>query len=168
MQLLRIASPTDIEDVGSHIERQLNQHSGKGVRRLIAAGSRLYALLQGDDVVSQLNIDLSARPRVDTPADLTFHLTARDAFLGFLYTSDRYRRAGAGRQLLELACHDLAQDGLQRVICHVSATNVPSLNTLSKAGWKRLGTFRTTKSGRLAVSPQLLEANVKVAPSLRA
>jgi ribosomal protein S18 acetylase RimI-like enzyme len=163
--LLRLAELGDVQRLGPSLENELDEHSAIGLRTLIAGRSRMYALLRGGRVAAQLNIGVSGVVRVDSPRALTFRLNAADAFLSYLHTREHCRRMGMGAELVRLACEDLARDGYRRVLCHVSGTNVPSLNTFKRAGWKRLGRFLTTRTGKLLVQRRLSAAGVRIDPA---
>lgn len=163
LELLALRQPRDVDTVSRALEERLNMQTGPSVRKLLAHGDRVYALAQGDRIACQLNICFGT-VRVDSPADLTFHFASGDAFLGFLYSAPEYRRGGLARRLIALTCADLAAEGWHRCLCHIRATNVPSLNTFRRSGWRCVAWLLTTPGGRMLGAPGASRAGIRISP----
>lgn len=142
---------------------RLETNTGRGLQRINDADGIVYFLAAGeDDVACQLNISRGPVVEVDTPALLRFDLAPGIAFLSYLYTHERHRRQGAAGELIRAVRADLARRGFSEIVAHVSATNVPSLTTFRRDGWKRAGTIATTTGGRLLGTPGLDRRRVGV------
>lgn len=146
---ISLSSTRDIAMYPNELIEQINSQSGQGVAQLIRNNARVYALIDGTQVVSQTNISHSAVIRVDSPTDLDIGLVSGDAFLGYLFTSPRYRGLGAAALLLEMVCEDMKKHGCSRIVTHIRSTNVSSLNTFRKCGWLKAGWIAVSTGNRL-------------------
>lgn len=146
VSLLQIRSHDDLNGCDPLLVTQLDRSCGSGVFGVVRRGGRVYALTGADGVLCQLNIDTHCS-RIDTPCQLKVSLTQGACFLSFLYSSPSARRQGWARHLLAQVLIELARDGFRMCLCHVQATNLRSLNTFSKAGWRTTGWLVATASG---------------------
>nr|WP_281722155.1 GNAT family N-acetyltransferase [Nitrosomonas nitrosa] len=153
----------DIDSAPSALIAQLNEQSGLSVNRLIEQGSTVYALVDDSNIVSQLNIGWQPIITVDSPTHLTFTLSPKDAFLGYLFTYPKYRGCGAATKLVEKVCEDAAFRKYSRIVTHIRSTNAPSLNTFKKIGWKRIGWILTSTNGRLLSTRSAKKMGVHIA-----
>jgi GNAT superfamily N-acetyltransferase len=159
-------SATDVGTLKPDLIDRIEDQCGSGVARLVDSGSSVYALLDGEEIVSQLNICWNPLVRVDSPAHLEIFLKPTDGFLGYLFTHPGYRGIGAASKLVAMACTDAAGRGRRRLVTHIRATNSPSLNTFEKGGWRRIGWMLTSTSGRLLKVYVPSDAGLKFRPVL--
>lgn len=145
--LLRLASEDDLARCPDGLLEQIGPHTGAGVRKVIAQGGRIYALVDDGVVRSQTRIDPGAA-QTDTPCALTCEVGPRNVFLSFLYTHPASRRGGWARKLLVALASNLAQEGLQLCFAHVQATNLRSVNTFLSMGARHAGWLVASKGGR--------------------
>jgi len=145
--LLRLVSEDDLARCPASLLEQIDPHTGAGVRKVIAQGGRIYALVEDGAVRSQTRIDV-ATSRTDTPCPLTFEVGPHNAFLSFLYTHPASRRGGWAKKLLVATASSMAQDGLQVCLSHVQATNLRSINTFLSLGWQHAGWLLASRGGR--------------------
>lgn len=145
--LVRLVSESDLARCPDGLLDQIGPHTGAGVRKVIAQGGRIYALIEDGIVRSQTRIDLGAA-HTDTPCPLTCEVGPRNAFLSFLYTHPASRRGGWAKKLLIATASSMAHEGLQVCFSHVQATNLRSVNTFLSLGWQRAGWLLASRSGR--------------------
>jgi ribosomal protein S18 acetylase RimI-like enzyme len=138
----------EIGAVDPQLLATLDAHTGCGVAEVIRRGGRVFALAQGDRVLSQLRIDTRA-VEVDTPIDMRLQLRPGVAFLSFLHTDPAARQGGWARRLIGQVCARLQREGRAACCCHVQATNVRSLNTFRRAGWSPRARLVANGGGRL-------------------
>ncbi len=148
-QLLSLGTPEEVHAANPTIVDTLGLQCGQGINKLIENKAIIYALIDEQNVVSQVNIQRNTIVQVDTPALLHFQLSVKDTFLGYLFTYEQYRGQGSAPLLLQRVCSDLQRKGVSRIITHIRATNSPSLNTFEKCGWTRSGWMMSTINGRL-------------------
>lgn len=144
--LLRLVSEDDLARCPDGLLDQIGPHTGAGVREVLAQGGRIYALVEGGTVHSQVRIDIGAA-RTDTPSRLVCEVGPRNAFLSFLYTHPTSRRGGWAKKLLVATMSSMAREGLQACFSHVQATNLRSVNTFLSLGWQRAGWLLASRSG---------------------
>jgi len=145
--LLRLVSEDDLARCPDSLLEQIGPHTGAGVRKVIAQGGRIYALVEGGAVRSQTRIDVGAA-RTDTPCPLSCEVGARNVFLSFLYTHPASRRGGWAKKLVVAAAASMAQEGLQLCFAHVQATNLRSVNTFLSLGARPAGWLLASRGGR--------------------
>ncbi|MDB5791067.1 MAG: hypothetical protein JWQ80_1091 [Massilia sp.] len=145
--LLRLVSEDDLARCPDGLLDQIGPHTGVGVRKVLAQGGRIYALVEDGTVRSQTRIDVGAA-RTDTPCPLTCEVGPRNGFLSFLYTHPASRRGGWAKKLLIATASSMAQEGLQVCFSHVQATNLRSVNTFLSLGWQPAGWLLASRGGR--------------------
>lgn len=145
--LLRLVSEDDLARCPDALLDQIGPHTGVGVRKVLAQGGRIYALVEDGAVRSQTRIDVGA-VRTDTPCPLTWEVGPRNAFLSFLYTHPASRRGGWAKKLLVATASSMAQEELQVCFSHVQATNLRSVNTFLSMGWQPAGRLLASRGGR--------------------
>jgi len=145
--LLRLVSEDDLVRCPDGLLDQISPHTGAGVRKVLAQGGRIYALIEGSTVRSQTRIDVGVA-RIHTPCRLTCEVGPRNAFLSFLYTHPTSRRGGWAKKLLMATMSSMAQEGLQMCFSHVQATNLRSVNTFLSLGWQHAGWLLASRGGR--------------------
>lgn len=145
--LLRLVSEDDLARCPDGLLDQIGPHTGAGVRKVLAQGGRIYALVEDGAVRSQTRIDVGAA-RTDTPCPLTFEMGPHNAFLSFLYTHPASRRGGWAKKLLVATASSMAQEELQICFSHVQATNLRSVNTFLSLGWQHAGSLLASRGGR--------------------
>lgn len=144
----RFENTEDVAECSSDILQQIVIHSGKGVPRIVAEGGRVYAVLNGTEVVSQLNITFMPC-MVDTPFDMEVALGQNGAFLSFLYTNPSFRRQRWASRLITQVCSVLSREGQPHCLCHIQPTNIASSNTFHALRWKRVATLFASAGGRM-------------------
>lgn len=145
--LLRLVSDDDLARCPESVLDQLGPHTGVGVRKVLAEGGRIYALVEDGHVRSQTRIDIGAA-HTDTPCPLTCEVGARNGFLSFLYTHPSSRRGGWARKLIVATASSMAQEGLVLCFAHVQATNLRSVNTFLSLGSRHAGWLLASRGGR--------------------
>jgi hypothetical protein len=143
-----LQSDEDLSTCDPKLLRDLDSHCGMGVSTVVTRGGCIYAIVCGNELISQLKIERRVS-HVDMPLPMIFQFGERDAFLSFLYTAPDKRHSGWSKTLVALVCADLACKGHAHCICHVQSTNVLSIRTFLAMGWTRIGVLVTTTGGRL-------------------
>jgi hypothetical protein len=151
LRFVTLSEPRDLEACDTEILRQLDERSGWGAAATIERQGRLYALISGREVLSQLNIEFDISV-INTPSDLSLEVESDVAFLSFLSTTPHVRRGGWARMLIELTCSRLAGEGRKGCICHVQATNLRSKNAFESIGWRRAGWLASIANNRWIVA----------------
>ena len=141
----------------AHLVAQLDRQSGCGVAGVVRRNGQVYAIVQGTKIVSQLCIDPD-QVRVDTPLPLSLECGEKSAFLSFLYTEPSSRGGGWAARLISQVCTHLGREGTRVCVCHIQATNVPSINTFVHSGWTPIALLFATVGGRLLGVRQLPQA----------
>lgn len=150
--LLRLVSDDDLARCPEDLLEQLGRHTGVGVRKVLAQGGRIYALVEDGAVRSQTRIDIGAA-RTATPCALTCKVGPRNAFLSFLHTHPASRRGGWAKKLIAATASSMAQEGLQLCFAHVQATNLRSVNTFMSMGARHAGWLLASRGGRYLGTP---------------
>lgn len=163
-RLLRIACADDLLQCPLELQNQISPHTGLGLQAVIAQGGRVYALVHGNQVLSQARIDIGTS-NANTPCRLCFDLGLGNAFLSFLYTHPQSRRGGWAKKLMTATCHSLAQEGLLSCFSHVQATNLRSVNTFKSMGWQGAGWLIASRRGRYLGSLRLYRG-IHISPVL--
>ena len=145
--LLRLVCEDDLARCADSLLDQIGPHTGAGLRKVLAQGGRIYALVEDGAVRSQTRIDIGSA-HTDTPCSLTCEVGPRNAFLSFLYTHPASRRGGWAKKLLVVTASSMAQEQLQICFSHVQATNLRSVNTFLSLGWQHAGWLLATRGGR--------------------
>ena len=147
-RFIELIAPADVEDCDPDILAELDANSGRGVSTVVNQGGRVYAAIRGKEVLSQLSIDFGS-VHIDSPAEAVLQLGPGDAFLSFLYTNPSARRSGHAVRLISQVCTVLGKGGVRRCICHISTSNVRSLNAFRRAGWSPIAWMFAMKGRRL-------------------
>jgi len=148
---LRLSSPADYARLPAATATQIAAQSGAEPERLLLRGCSIHALLCGEAVVAQLNIETGPVCDVDDPK-LALQLAEGDGFLGFLYTWPEFRRRGAAQQLITATEQGMREQGLKRLVTHVRATNVPSMAVFKNLGCRFRALVFSKTSGALVGS----------------
>jgi len=146
--ILVLRSFADVETCDPLVVAEIDKQSGCGVAEAVRRDGRIYAIVRGTRVVSQLRIEFR-KSRIDTPLDMVLEFGDKDAFLSFLYTDPSSRHEGWAAKLISIVCMRLASEGWRHCICHVQATNLRSVNTFSRSGWVPFAWLFATAKGRL-------------------
>lgn len=139
----------DILEIHYETLKQLEKQSGMSIINLLKNNNSIYALLDENNVVSQINIYWGKHAKVDYPVNLTIHIKFDDVFVGYLFTSPHYRGRGCAKILMDMAKQDVFNFGYSRMIAHIRSTNVPSLKAFRKSGWQQSGWIITSTDGKL-------------------
>lgn len=145
---VQLRTPAELAALGPGMRAQLAAQSGAGPERLLQRGASLHALLCGELVVAQLNIERGPACEVDDPK-LALHLAEGDGFLGYLHTWPEFRRRGAAQLLIAVTEQSLHERGFKRLVTHVRATNVPSIAAFKKLNYRFNALVFSKTSGRL-------------------
>jgi len=164
-----VSSPEEARALPPALLGQLESQTRAGLAKLTGEGSRLYYLTAGDAVACQLLFQPGPEIRVDMPPGLRLGIGNDGAFLSYMYTYGPFRRMGAGRDLLRRAGEDLGRRGFSFTISHISATNVPSIQTVTRVGWRSIGLMVFSRRGKLlyATSRADRRVTVRFEPRLR-
>lgn len=141
--LQSVRSRSDESALDPVLRHQLEQHVADGLAQLVSNGVEVFFLTSDRMVLSQLIICRGPRITIDSPAGVSMDIGRRRAFLSYLYTSEKHRRTGAAKRLMQYVCWEFRRRGYEALIAHVRATNVPSLSTFRYAGWQEIGTIWT-------------------------
>lgn len=146
------------------VRAQLAAQSGAGPELLLQRGASLHALLCGESVVAQLNIESSPACEVDDPK-LALHLAEGDGFLGYLHTWPEFRRRGAAQLLIAATEQGLRERGVKRLVTHVRATNVPSIAAFKSLGYHFNALVLSKTSGALLGALGLRRLGLQALPA---
>lgn len=131
---IHLTAANKAQFLNAAIEQQLNLNSGHSVADRLAAGGKVFFVLQDDRVSCQLCMT-QGQLIVDTPFPLKLHFGDDSWFLSFLYTNPIDRGFGLANSLIEFACSELKQEGGRRCIAHIRSTNLASIYAFEKAQW---------------------------------
>lgn len=149
-----VSQPEEASGLPESVLTQLESQTRQGIADLARQGSSVYFLASGSSVACQLLVVRGPDIRVDVPAGLRLGVGNDGAFVSYVYTHAAFRRMGAARELLLRVGKDLGRRGIGFAVAHVSVTNVPSLQTFARAGWKSVGMMAFTRGGRLLFASQ--------------
>jgi len=156
--LLCIDSVGQLEECSAEIVETLDRQNGVAVRDSVANGGRVYAITCGEAVVAQLRVEFG-RSNIDSPFPMALHFGERDAFFSYLYTWPPARGAGWATKLIRIVSSELAAEGWSRCLCHIRATNVPSIATFRRCGWRPVALLWSNKWMRWSVLQRLSEGH---------
>lgn len=145
---LSLSSQADLTRLPAVTLSRIAEQSGASPESLLSRKASIHVLICGGAIVSQLNIETASRYQMDDPK-IVVHLAAGDGFLGYLYTWPDYRRRMAAQLLIAHAEPVLRRQGLQRLVTHVRATNVPSIAAFKKLGCVFSALVSADKRGNL-------------------
>lgn len=129
----------------------LDRNNGVMVADTIARGGRVYAIVRGQQVLSQQRVEFG-QTYTRSPYPMNLYVGEREAYFSYLYTAPTERGRGWARRLSAYAMNDLAEQGISRCMSHIRATNVASLATRLACGWRVVGllyTFKPAQRGYL-------------------
>lgn len=155
----------DCDACGEALVSRLSRQSGHNVRRIIRAGGRVYALVDGDAVLTQLTVDLRAPVAVETPVPLFIKLPPAAGFLSYLYTYPAWRGRGLAQRLIRHVVRGLSEEGTSHFVSHVSATNISSQNAFLASGWRRAGLLVTDRRRRILYQGGLSRHGIAIDPA---
>lgn len=127
----------------------LERNNGVSVAETIERGGRIYAIVRGNQVATQQRVEFG-RSYTTSPYPMDLYLGEGEAFFSFLYTLPAERGRGLALKLSAHILNDLTREGVTRCISHTRGTNVGSLATRKRAGWKLVALlygFRPAKRG---------------------
>lgn len=148
------------------VRSQLGAQSGAGPELLLQRGASLHALLCGEAVVAQLNIESGPACEVDDPK-LALHLADGDGFLGYLHTWPEFRRRRAAQLLIATTEQSLHERGLKRLVTHVRATNVPSIAAFKNLNYRFNAMVFSKTSGTLLGALGMRRLGLQALPERR-
>ncbi len=165
-ELLPLCDPTELRGLSKVQLRQIGAHSGRAPQRILEQGERIYILMRGHAILSQLNVSFGGFT-VSTPIPLRLELAPDSFFVSFLYTPPAARGEGHAHELMTRACNALFSEGYSRALCHIRSTNLPSRATVQAAGWHRKAAIVATQRGRLLGTPGGRRIGLKAVPQFK-
>jgi ribosomal protein S18 acetylase RimI-like enzyme len=159
-----LSSPADLARLPPATLSRIAEQSGASPGDLVARGASIHVLLCDGAVVSQLNIERAGRYQMDDPR-IVVHMAAGDGFLGYLYTWPDYRRRMAAQLLVAHAEPVMRRQGIQRLLTHVRATNVPSIAAFRKIGCRFSALVFADRRGRPRGSVGIRSLGLAVGPA---
>lgn len=160
---MQLCTSAELAALMPGVRAQLGAQSGAGPELLLQRGASLHALLCGEAVVAQLNIENSPICEVDDPK-LALHLAEGDGFLGYLHTWPEFRRRGAAQLLIAATEQGLRERGLKRMVTHVRATNVPSIAAFKNLDYRFSALVFSKTSGALLGALGMRRLGLQVLP----
>ena len=161
MTILHLSALSDMAALPDDLLRQIRANSEPALEDVVSQRGSIFAYIHGNQVACQLNIAVN-RVTVNTPTRLQVSLGPSDAFLYELGTTPAYRRRGLATHFIATVSSILAANGFSRCICHVRATNVPSLAAFRASGWRPIGRIITNSHGMVVGCPGCAESGLVV------
>lgn len=142
-----INSKEAMEQCDPAIIATLDDHNGDSVVDTVAHGGRIYAIVRGNQVASQQRVEFR-KSYTESPYPMELSIGEGEAFFSFLYTSPTERGRGLARKITAYVMNDLTEEGITRCISHTRATNVGSLATRFRSGWRLVALLYSFKPGK--------------------
>lgn len=146
---LCIDSKEAMERCDPNVLATLDRNNGVSVVDTIAGGGRIYAITRGNQAVTQQRVEFG-KGYTASPYPMDLFIGDREAFFSFLYTFPAERGKGLARRLTAHIMNRLANEGISRCISHTRATNIGSLATRFRCGWRLVAlaySFKPRKRG---------------------
>lgn len=166
-ELHRIAGPADLATTDPKMIAQVEQNLATSVVNQLARNEWVYFLSDGPEVVSQLNVAMGPRARLDDPLRAWLAFPADSVFQSYAFTPAEHRRRRAAQKLFMLVHNDLARQGKRKAYGIVSRTNMPQIRNLERAGFAMVGSICATRRGRLLFTRGLAGRSIHIAPLAR-
>lgn len=154
-------------DISADILDKISGQTGSGVASRVANGDIVYALVnQHGDVSSQIVISTRFH-HVSFPANIKCKIPDHSSYASFLYTWEKYRGCGHGEKLMKLVMSDLYDKEKKSIYCDVLSTNVASIRTLRKCGWRKVATIFSHRGRFMTTRKKIRELDIDTSDSCR-
>jgi hypothetical protein len=163
-ELHRIASATDLAATDPKLIEQLERNIATSVANQLTRNEWVYFLTDGPEVVSQMNIAMGPRARIDDPLRAWLTFPADSTYESYAFTPPAHRRRRAAQKLFMLVHNDMPRQGKQKAYGIVSRTNMPQIRNLQRAGYAMVGSICATRKGRLLFSRGLTGRSIRIEP----
>lgn len=163
-ELHRIASPSDLAAADPKMIEQVERSISTSVANQLARNEWVYFLSDGPEVVSQLNVAMGPRARIDDPLRAWLAFPSDSVYQSYAFTPAAHRRRRAAQKLFMLIHNDLARQGKRKAYGIVSRTNMPQIRNLERAGFAMVGSICATRRGRLLFTRGLRGRSVHIEP----
>lgn len=147
-EFLRLENPEGVAGCDPTILEDIEDQSGRSVSKIVANRGRVYAIVHGTELVSQVNVEFR-RSWVNTPLRMVLEFGEKDAFLSFGYTKPAWRGRHWIFRLRSHVCALLSLEGWQHCVCLVQATNVKEILSLHRSRWKVVAFLFATTGAKL-------------------
>ena len=147
--LHRIGSPADLAASDPKMIEQVERNISTSVANQLARDEWVYFLTDGPEVVSQLNVAMGPRARIDDPLRAWLGFASDSVYQSYAFTPAAHRRRRAAQKLFMLVHDDCARQGKRKAYGIVSRTNMPQIRNLERAGFAMVGSICATRRGRL-------------------
>lgn len=165
--LHRIASPADLATTDPKLIEQVEQNIATSVAKQLARNEWVYFLTDGPEVVSQLNVAMGPRARLDDPLRAWLAFPADSVYQSYAFTPAAHRRRRAAQKLFMLVHNDLAHQGKRKAYGIVSRTNMAQIRNLERAGFAMVASICATRRGRLLFTRGLASRSIHIEPLAR-
>lgn len=146
-EFICIGSEADLARYAPALIDALSSNNGVSVEDTVAKGGRIYAIVCGERVITQQRVEFG-RSYTGSPYPMDIYVPPGEAFFSYLYTQPSERGNGWARRLTAHITSHLAENGIVRCISHTRATNVGSLATRKRCGWKVVAHLYYFKPGK--------------------
>lgn len=162
--LHRIGSPADLAAADPKLIEQVERNIATSVANQLARNEWVYFLTDGPEVVSQLNVAMGPRTRIDDPLRAWLAFPEDSVYQSYAFTPAVHRRRRAAQKLFMLVHDDLARLGKRKAYGIVSRTNMPQIRNLERAGFAMVGSICATRKGRLLFTRKLKVRSIRIEP----
>lgn len=163
-ELYRIGSPRDLAATDPGMIEQVERNISTSVANQLARNEWVYFLTDGPEVVSQLNVAMGPRARIDDPLRAWLAFPVDSVYQSYAFTPAAHRRRRAAQKLFMLIHNDLAGQGKRKAYGIVSRTNMPQIRNLERAGFAMVGSICATRRGRLLFTRGLTGRAIRIEP----
>jgi len=163
-ELHRIGRPEDLAATDPKMIEQVERNIATSVANQLARNEWVYFLTDGAEVVSQLNVAMGPRARVDDPIRAWLELPADSVYQSYAFTPAAHRRRRAAQKLFMLIHNDLARQGKRKAYGIVSRTNMPQIRNLERAGFAMVASICVNRKGRLLFTRGLASRSIRIVP----
>lgn len=163
-ELHRIGTLQDLAATDPKLTEQVERNIAASVAKQLARNEWVYFLTDGAVVVSQLNVAMGPRARMDDPLRAWLAFPADSVYQSYAFTPAEHRRRRAAQKLFMLVHNDLARQGKRKAYGIVSRTNMPQIRNLERAGFAMNGSICATRRGRLLFTRGLTVRGIRIEP----
>jgi hypothetical protein len=163
-ELHRIGSPQDLAAADPKLIEQVERNIAVAVAKQLARNEWVYFLAEGAEVVSQLNVSMGPRARIDDPLRAWLEFPADSVYQSYAFTPAAHRRRRAAQKLFMLVHNDLARLGKRKAYGIVSRTNMPQIRNLERAGFAMVASICVSRGGRLLFTRGLAARSLRIVP----
>jgi hypothetical protein len=162
--LHRITGPADLSATDPKMIEQVERNISTSVANQLARNEWVYFLSDGPEVVSQLNVAMGPRARIDDPLRAWLAFPSDSVYQSYAFTPAVHRRRRAAQKLFMLVHDDLAREGKRKAYGIVSRTNMPQIRNLERAGFAMVGSMCATRKGRVVFTRGLRGRSIHIEP----